>query len=59
MRYRSLALLAIVAFAIACASTNTAQRPANVSRPDIDAELAERRQERTEHAGVLPGEVVE
>ncbi len=40
MRYRSLALLVTVAFTIACASTNTAQRPANVSRPDIDADLA-------------------
>lgn len=39
MRYRSLASLVILAFAIACGSTNTAQRPASVTRPDIDAEL--------------------
>ena len=40
MRYRSLALVTVFAFTIACASSNTAQRPANISRPDIDAELA-------------------
>ena len=40
MRYRSLALLTLAAFAVACASSNTAQRPAHISRPDITAELA-------------------
>jgi len=40
MRYRSLALLTLLAFAIGCASSNTAQRPANISRPEINAELA-------------------
>jgi hypothetical protein len=39
MRIRTFALLLIAASVIACAS-NTAQRPANISRPEITAELA-------------------
>ena len=41
MRIRSLALLSLAAFCIACASANTAQRPATISRPEITAELAD------------------
>jgi hypothetical protein len=40
MRIRSFSLLVLLAFALACASGNTAQRPANISRPEITAELA-------------------
>ena len=40
MRFRSLALLTILAFAIGCASGNTAQRPANIPRPEINSEIA-------------------
>ena len=40
MRYRTLALVTLLAFVISCASSNTARRPATISRPDIDADLA-------------------
>ena len=39
MRMRSLPLLLAVALALACGTTNTGQRPANVAAPDLNAEL--------------------
>jgi hypothetical protein len=40
MRFRAFALLPLLAIVLACASGNTAQRPASISRPEIDAKLA-------------------
>ena len=41
MRFRTLLLLSLVASALACASgSGSAGRPANIPRPDINAEIA-------------------
>ena len=40
MRFRRFALLPLLAVVVACASGNTAQRPASITRPEIDAKLA-------------------